>query len=280
MTEERRIDRGEADQQRAADPPEGAAADRVIDLSVEVVGSPEEVWQAIATGPGITSWFVPTTVEERLGGATVSTFGDDPAMAVPGRVTAWEPPRRVRFEGDGVDAGLAFEWLVEARGGGTCVVRLVNSGFGTGEEWDAQYDGMTEGWSLFLCNLRLHRRHFPGLVATPILPGAQWPGPRAAAWSRLLRELGLGEGRREGDGIEVAVAGAPRLAGTVVEAAPHRLSVLLDAPAPGTAFLAAEGDGEQIAVSVWCYLYGDEARSIAERDASAWASWLAARAAT
>ena len=32
---------------------------RSVQAEVEVPGTPEEVWEAIATGPGITSWFVP-----------------------------------------------------------------------------------------------------------------------------------------------------------------------------------------------------------------------------
>ena len=71
---------------------------RTIDLSVEVDGTPEQVWTAIATGPGISSWFVPTTVEEREGGRTTSIFGPGPDMTVPGRVVAWEPPHRVLFD--------------------------------------------------------------------------------------------------------------------------------------------------------------------------------------
>ncbi len=130
--------------------------ERSIELEIEVTGTPEEVWRAIATGPGISSWYVPHTVEERAGGGATASFGDGPEMQINGRVAAWEPPNRVVFDsGDGV-AGLAFEWLVEARDGGTCIVRLVNSGFGSGEEWDGQYDGMAEGWLLFLENLRLH----------------------------------------------------------------------------------------------------------------------------
>ena len=31
-----------------------------------------------------------------------------------------------------------FGWLVEAADGGSCIVRLVNSGFGSGGQWDAQ----------------------------------------------------------------------------------------------------------------------------------------------
>ena len=119
--------------------------DRSIELEIEVPGTPEEVWRAIATGPGISSWYLPHTVEERQGGAANVSFGAAPEMQVAGRVAAWEPPHRVVFDGGDSDAGLAFEWLVEARDGGRCVVRLVNSGFGSGDEWDAQYDGMAEG---------------------------------------------------------------------------------------------------------------------------------------
>ena len=137
-----------------------ADEDRSIELEIEVVGTPEEVWRAIATGPGISSWYVPHTVEEREGGAAMASFGPGPEMQIAGRVAAWEPPRRVVFDGGEGASGLAFEWLVEARDGGTCVVRLVNSGFGSGDDWDGQYDGMSEGWQLFLLNLKLHLEHF------------------------------------------------------------------------------------------------------------------------
>lgn len=128
---------------------------RSLELEIEVPGTPEEVWQAIATGPGISSWYVPHTVEERTGGAASASFGEGPEMQIPGRVAAYEPPRRIVFDSGEDAGGLAFEWLVEARDGGSCVVRLVNSGFGSGAEWDDQYDGMREGWLLFLTNLRL-----------------------------------------------------------------------------------------------------------------------------
>src|SRR3990170_123319 len=51
-----------------------ASGRRSVEAEVEVPGTPEEVWQAIATGPGISSWFVPTRVEERVGGAAISDF--------------------------------------------------------------------------------------------------------------------------------------------------------------------------------------------------------------
>ena len=40
---------------------------RSIQVDIEVPGTPEEVWQTIATGPGISAWFVPATFEEEGG---------------------------------------------------------------------------------------------------------------------------------------------------------------------------------------------------------------------
>lgn len=248
--------------------------ERVIDVSVEVPGTPEEVWQAIATGPGITSWYVPTTVEEHEGGATTSRFGEGPEMLIPGVVASWEPPHRVVFTGPESAPGLAFEWLVEAREGGTCVVRLVNSGFVEGTPWDDQYDGMVEGWQLFLLNLQLHLAHFAGRSATAMLPTAAWPLGPSDAWARLVEALDLPAAPAEGDRIEVAGVDAPPLAGTVARFRPGCLALIVDSPAPGTAFLAAEGMGEGCGVSIWQYLYGDGAAELAARDEPRWNAWL------
>ncbi len=252
---------------------------RSIELEVEVVGTPEEGWNAIATGPGITSWYVPHTVEEREGGAASASFGPGPEMQVPGRVAAWDPPRRIVFDGGEDAGGLAFEWTIEARGNGTCIVRLVNSGFGSGEGWDDQYDGMAEGWGLFLANLQLHLEHFRGRTATPILPMAMWAGPSGAAWSKLTSELGVPEHPAVGDQVRTS-GDAPALAGTVVASKPGRMALLVDHPAPGTAFVAVEGDGEAVAVSVWSYLYDGEGVAAAGEIEPAWWAWLGARAVT
>ena len=45
-----------------------ASGRRSIQAEAEVPGTPEEVWQAIATGPGISSWFVPTEIQANKDG--------------------------------------------------------------------------------------------------------------------------------------------------------------------------------------------------------------------
>ena len=54
---------------------------------IEVDASPEEVWEAIATGPGVDAWFVPARVED---GRVALDLGD--GMADAGHVTVSEPP--------------------------------------------------------------------------------------------------------------------------------------------------------------------------------------------
>ena len=73
-----------------------ASGRRSVQVEVEVPGTPEQVWQAIATGPGVSSWFVPTESEERVGGAVVAHFG--PGMDSTATVTAWDPPHRFAAE--------------------------------------------------------------------------------------------------------------------------------------------------------------------------------------
>src|SRR5467141_2643111 len=124
-----------------------ATGRRSIQVEVEVPGTPEAVWQAIATGPGVSSWFVPAEVEERVGGAVTLHFG--PGMDSLATITAWEPPVRFAKESKGWGPGappVATEWTVEARSGGKCIVRVVQSLFASNDDWDDQLNSVESGW--------------------------------------------------------------------------------------------------------------------------------------
>ena len=154
-------------------------------------------------------------------------------------------------------------------------MRLVNSGFGDGDEWDAQYDAMAGGWAIFLTNLRLHLEYFAPATATASIPMAVWNLPQAEAWQRLTDHLDVPSAVEPGDRITVSGDGAPRLSGVVVKAEPHCYTLLVDAPASGTGFISAEAHGPMTAVSIWTYLYGDEGTAAADDEAT-WRSWLEA----
>jgi uncharacterized protein YndB with AHSA1/START domain len=254
-------------------PSDDAPEPRSIVLEVEVPGTPEQVWAAIATGPGLSSWFVPARVAEQEGGEITLHFG--PGMDETGQITAWEPPRRFAYGAPvSGERRLAYEWLVEARTGGSCVVRLVNSGFGSGAEWDGDYDA-TGGWKLFLDNLRLVLTHFPGLPSASILVGGRAPGSQEEAWAALSGALGVA-GATLGQRVAMGGQGAPSLAGEVVRATENMLTLRLDAPAPGIAFLAAEGTGPGVYTSLYAYLFGPDAAEVAAREEPGWRAWMEA----
>ena len=116
-----------------------ASGRRSIQVEGEVPGTPEEVWQAIATGPGISSWFVPAEFEVRDGKPVAVKLNFGPGMESRSVVTAWDPPRKWTAESAGWVPGsppIADEWSVEARGGGICIVRIVQGLFATTDDWD------------------------------------------------------------------------------------------------------------------------------------------------
>lgn len=242
---------------------------RTIRLEVEVPGTPEEVWEAVATGSGIASWFVPAEVAEREGGGISLEFG--PGMVETGTVTAWQPPHRFAYVApDEGERRLAYEWLVEARAGGTCVVRLVNSGFGPDADWDAEYDGMSRGWAMFLQMLRLARTHFPGRTAAPIQATAEVAAAPEASWPELTRALGLEP--ELPDGAQAHGDDGPQsLAGQVVWTAPGMRVLRLEAPAAGLALVAADPSSAGSYLSVWFYAMEPGV------DGDAWRTWMAER---
>lgn len=247
---------------------------RSIEIEIEVPGTPEEVWAAIATGAGVTSWYVPHEIEDRIGGAANASFG--PGMEANGKIAAWDPPHRFAIEGETPGVGLAFEWTIETASADTCIVRLVNSGFGDGEDWDAQYDAMSNGWAIFLTNLRLHLEYFAPATARASIPMAVWPLAQAEAWQRLTDHLDIPAQVEPGDRITVSGDGAPHLSGVVVKSDAYGYTLLVDAPAPGTGFITAEAHGPMTAVSIWTYLYGPEGAEAAGTDEARWRTWLEA----
>lgn len=257
-----------------------------LEFSVEVPGTPEQVWAAIATAKGMSAWFLPTEIDEREGGSLHFAMG--PEMGSDGEVTGWDPPRRLEYQEDwaalmGKDPAelspLTSEFLVEARSGGTCVVRVTTSGFGVGADWEQEWwDTLGPGWLPSFDNLRVYLAHFPGRRATLMDLSAEHPGDETALWSALRDELGLAD-----EGAEVEVNGAR---GTVERIGDQHATVRLDAPFPGILSVGAwpGEDGTALAI-VRAYLFADsgssdgadgtaEADEYVRREEPAWQSWL------
>lgn len=194
----------------------------------ELDATPEQVWDAIATGPGVDSWFMGRNeVEPGEGGTVRTAFG---AFTPESRVTAWDPPERFAYHSGEAEDGrfIAYEFLIEGRGGGSTVLRTVVSGFLPGDDWEAEYDAMTKGGALFLRTLVEYLGYFPGRTATPVTafgpPVTDWEH----AWAVLNGELGLAGSVTKGDRVRFTPDGLAPIEGVVYFVNPHTLGVRTD----------------------------------------------------
>jgi uncharacterized protein YndB with AHSA1/START domain len=252
-----------------------ASGQRSVQAEAEVPGTPEGVWRAIASGPGISSWFVPTELDERVGGATVSHFSPDGSMDSTATITTWDPPHTFIAESDEGGLAVATEWHVEARSGGTCVVRVVHRWFASSDDWDAQFEGHTYGWLAFFRVLRLYLSQFPGETGAMLQVMGAAPGPKSAAWEAFSGGLGLAGGAI-GDRFR-APADAPPLSGQIEGIGqpdfPEAL-LLLEEPTPGIAHLAAHEMNDQVYLWLRAYLFGAGAAAAVARVEPVWQAWL------
>ena len=139
-----------------------------MERTYEVVATPEQVWDAIATADGISAWMVPTRLDPQIGGEVSFDLG---GFWLSGVVTDYTPNRRFAyeepwpiadraedipaemvewFEAMGVPLSevyrdlssatpIATEFLVESASGGSCVIRVVTSAYGSGADWENEF---------------------------------------------------------------------------------------------------------------------------------------------
>jgi uncharacterized protein YndB with AHSA1/START domain len=160
---------------------------------ITLAATPEQVWDAIATGPGLDSWFMGhSEIEPRAGGTNRLEM---PGYTQETTITAWEPGRRLAFRGDDPDGTFtASEFLIEGRDGGSSVLRAVQYGLLSGDDWEAQYDGLKEGGPMHLRKLATYLAHFPGRTSkfNLFLPGPAVAGD-AKVWSTFAAALSVAE---------------------------------------------------------------------------------------
>jgi uncharacterized protein YndB with AHSA1/START domain len=229
--------------------------------------SPEEVWQAIATGSGVDSWFMGhSQIEPRAGGRITMRLGGWDSVST---VTAWEPGRRFKHETEPGPDGLsmAFEYLIEGREGGGTVLRLVHSGF-LGDNWAAEYDALSVGDRVYLRKLGVYLDRFAPRTAGyaafthgPNVPDAD------RMWNALGAALGLDAAPNDGDRVRLAVDGLAPLEG-VVEFAAHNTFVCVTVPTAMYMFVHGF-DGTSV-----FEMHGFDAEADGQAEQAAWDSWL------
>ncbi|MFF1909325.1 SRPBCC domain-containing protein [Kitasatospora sp. NPDC058218] len=234
-----------------------------IELETTLPASPEQVWEAIATGPGIDSWFMGRNeVEPREGGvAAIATAGHREEAVV----TAYEPGKRFATRTSPGEDGrfMAFEYLIEGRGRGSTVLRVVHSGL-LGDDWQDEYDALRRGWPFHLHTLHEYLAHFPDRAGVPVfamaLPRGRAPREVGAA---VLHGLSLPVPAAVGARAHAEPAGLAPLDGDVVWADDERVGIRT---ADGL-YTFHHGSG---VVLMFHHLFGPDA----DGAEAAWQQWL------
>jgi uncharacterized protein YndB with AHSA1/START domain len=145
---------------RLGNPSEDQVSREVV-TETFIKATTDEVWEALTNARELTRWFpIDARVEPGLGGSIWISWGEGASGQAP--ITAWEPGRRFGWTETRGPIKLAIDFHIEAREGGTGV-RLVQSGFGDGPEWDDEFHMVTGGWAYFITNLTWYLEHHSGV---------------------------------------------------------------------------------------------------------------------
>jgi len=237
--------------------------DRVIDLTIDIDATLEEVWQALTTGEGIARWFAPHAAVTPGEGGSVSV-GWDPKEMWTQSITVWEPSRRMQTASempskDGRMVRLAVDYYLEALSG-RLRVRLVHSGFDDSESWDDYIDGLDAGWTFFLFNLKhalerhrgVDRQQLSARFRTTARAGEEHP-VYGAKGLRVQPPVG---GLRPGDACHFSLGGVEVDATVAVRHAARTIAFVVPAWNDALLFVEREGLKETHGMGVWLSLYG------------------------
>jgi uncharacterized protein YndB with AHSA1/START domain len=251
---------------------------RWVEMEVVVPGSPEQVWEAVATGAGNSAWFTRTTIDERVGGAIHFDFG--PNGKSHGEVIAWDPPHRFAYvEREWAEGAppIETEITVTTRSGDRCVLRMVHSLFASTDDWNDQMEGFENGWPAFFAVLDLTLRHFVGRPAANFVVFERVPAGVTDAWRSFSEVLGV-RGGAPGDVITLRGAeNWPLVVERVRQDRRQMWTILRGEPQaelPGVVMVSAYQLADRTQIGLTAYYYGDDAPVAASAGEARWSGWL------
>lgn len=256
-----------------------------VKAEIEIDATPEAVWQAIASLQGMKAWFMgmECDFDGQVGGKVTTKMGGQ--VIGQADIEAWDPPHKLVTRnpdpfGPGTPA-MGYEWTIEAKDGGKCVLRMVQTLFSDDGAWDGQVGDTTEGWPAFFHVLRNYvERHAEQESGLAMAMGPAASNDRDEAFAKLTEAMGLGE-LTEGDSVTCDAEGAPAFSGTVEAIAggrAKRAMIRLEQPCPGTAWIGVAPMSGNLTAVLSLYYYGAGAPAAGARDGALLNGWLQAQA--
>jgi uncharacterized protein YndB with AHSA1/START domain len=161
LAQTRSFDQGHVHVTTSADP-------KRLDFAVTVAASVDQVWDAFTTSAGVTSWLAPqATIEPRPGGKWEVSFGAGSSTAG-GTIVLLQPKSLLAVSALAPDQFPTVRrerttavFFFDAAGPKTTTVRLAQTGWQQGAEWDRAFDYLSTGNAQLLEALY---QHFAGGV--------------------------------------------------------------------------------------------------------------------
>jgi uncharacterized protein YndB with AHSA1/START domain len=161
---------------------------REIVKETVVRATTDAVWRALTEADELRRWFpVDARVAPGIGGSIWLSWGAGAEAEAP--ITGWDPPRHFQWTEPRGPIKLAIDFHIEAQAGGMTRVRLVQSGFGDGPDWDDEFHMLTGGWSYFIAHLHWYLERHRGVPRDLIAFRDEVSLSRPDAFERLCRAL-------------------------------------------------------------------------------------------
>ena len=234
-----------------------------LEKEIALDASPEQVWHAVSTAEGFSTWFVPHYSDDD--GNIVGDFGSGNEST--GVLVEQDPGRRIVFASENDGAQETLEFIVEGRDESTTVLRLIQSG-DLGEDW--QIEQHSRGWDMFFHNLREYLAGFAGQPVTNVLALNMTSMRSAEVWETFHRELGITADAKVGDKVTATTPeGLPPIDGVIDLKGQGMLGIR---SGNGLHRFGGEGADTWGMVNVVHYYYGVHI----DRDEAtrAWQAWL------
>ena len=136
---------------------------RIFEAEMRTTATPEQVYEAWADPTKIAQWFVDKAEGKAERGATITWFFEKFNYTIPYEVLHAEPGKRFAIRWNpppGMSAGLHDVTI--AKEGGITLMRMIESGFREGAEWDEEFEGTASGWQMALALLKHYLENYFG----------------------------------------------------------------------------------------------------------------------
>jgi uncharacterized protein YndB with AHSA1/START domain len=148
---------------------DAAPATRTISCEMRTSAPPEHAFAAWAEPDRIAHWFVDRAFGDVRPGGVMTWVFEKFGYEIPYPVLEVKPPEKLVLGGQ-IPGGPTFHLEITiSREGGETVVRLFNSGFRDGAQWDDEYQGVASGWRMSLAILRHYLEAHYGTAKRSVL---------------------------------------------------------------------------------------------------------------